>query len=204
MSNPVMKPPIRFRFDPEKFVACLTFFSSKAKNMDKLKAAKLLYYVDKYHLVRYGRPILGDVYYRLDFGPVPSMALDIMNEAIHPYPLRKIPQTNLELLRKYLRVDRGTKRHPVFELKAHPDMEVLSESEKEALEETVKEYGRYSGPQLIDLTHGEATWKKTRQNDVIDYRLFFEGARDASPEALEYLESLQENLELVFSLSAPA
>lgn len=204
MSNPVIKPSIRFKFDPEKFVACLTFFASKTKGVDKLKAAKLLYYVDKYHLVRYGRPILGDVYYRLDYGPVPSMALDIMNEAINPYPLRKIPQTNLELFGKYLRVDRRGKRHPAFELEAQPDMEVFSESEKEALEETVKEYGRYSGPQLIDLTHGEATWKKTKQNGVIDYRLFFEGAKDVSPEALEYLESLQENLELVFSLSAPA
>ncbi len=204
MSSPVVKPPIRFRFDSEKFVACLVFFASKAKAVDKLKAAKLLYYVDKYHLVRYGRPILGDVYYRLDYGPVPSMALDIMNEAINPYLLRKIPQTNLELLMKYLKVDKKEKKNPTFELKAQPDMEVLSESEKEALEETVKEYGRYSGPQLIDLTHRDATWKKTKQNGVIDYRLFFEGARDASPEALEYLESLQENLELVFSLSAPA
>ena len=46
--------------------------------------------------------------------------------------------------------------------------------------------------------------KRTEKNREMDYRLFFEGDKNASPEALEYLESLREDMELVFSLAAPA
>lgn len=204
MTTAAVKPPIRFKFDPEKFVASLAFFASHAKGVDKLKAAKLLYYADKYHLLRYGKPILGDVYYHLDYGPVPSKALDIMNEAIDPYHLRGIPQSNLELLRKYVKVDSEEKKHPLFAAKMEPDLDVFSESELEALNETIERYGHYSGRQLIDLTHREAPWLKTDRNEEIDYHLFFEGEKDASPEAAEYLESLREHIEVMFSLTAPS
>ena len=203
MATATIKPPIRFKFDPEKFVASLAFFASHAKGLDTLKAAKLFYYTDKYHLIRYGKPILGDVYYHLDYGPVPSKALDIMNEAIDPYRLRGIPQSNLELLTKYLKVD-SEKTHPTFEAKAEPDLDVFSESELEALRETIKRYGHCSGRQLIDLTHQEAPWLKTERNEEIDYHLFFESAKDASPGAAEYLESLREHMDVMFSLAAPS
>lgn len=197
------KPPIRFKFDIEKLVASLNFFASKTKGLDKLKAAKLLYYADKYHLTRYGRPILGDVYFHLDYGPVPSLSLDIMNEALSPYKPPNIPQENLELLKIYLKIGRE-KTYPTFDIKKHHELDVLSESEIEALQETVKKYGSYSSPQLIDLTHREASWKKSEKNREIDYRLFFEGETNARPEALEYLESLREDMEFIFSLTTPA
>ena len=202
-ADTIAKPPIRFKFEPEKFVASLAFFSSNIRGLDKLKAAKLLYYADKYHLVRYGKPILGDVYYHWDYGPVPFQSLAMMNEAIDSYRLPHITQENLELFQKHLRVN-VEKTHPTFEPKTSPDLEVLSESEQEALRETIKNFGRYTGPQLIEMTHREAPWRKTQRNDEIDYRLFFEGAKDVSPEALEYLESLRENSELMFFLSSPS
>ena len=80
----------------------------------------------------------------------------------------------------------------------------MSESEKEALQETVKKYGRHSGGDLIRLTHNEASWLKSEKNGEIDYRLFFDDAKDANREAFDYLESLQEQMDLVFSLSASA
>lgn len=202
MTSEHLKPPIKFKFDIEKLVACLYFFASKTKALDKLKAAKLLYFADKYHLTRHGKPILGDIYYRLDYGPIPSKSLDVLNEAIEPYQL-SIPQENLEMLKSYLKIDRS-KSHPVFEVKAPHDLDILSESEVEALQETIKKYGHYTGPQLIELTHKEASWRKTERNEEIDYRLFFEGEPHACPEALEYLESLREDMEFIRSLSAPA
>ena len=96
------------------------------------------------------------------------------------------------------------KNHPAFEMKKDRDPDVLSESEMEALQETIKEYGSRTGPELIQLTHREAAWVKSEKNREIDYRLFFEGERNASPEALEYLESIREDMELVFSLTSLA
>ena len=110
---------------------------------------------------------------------------------------------NLELLKTYLKVNHD-KKHPTFDVKKSHELDVLSESEIEALQETIKKYGHYSGPQLIDLTHREASWKKSEKNREIDYRLFFEGEANARPEALEYLESLREDMEFIFSLTIPS
>ncbi len=64
---------IRFRFQLPKVINALAYFASHGiRDLTKLKAAKLLYYVDKYHLLKYGRPVIGDHYVCMDFGPVPS------------------------------------------------------------------------------------------------------------------------------------
>src|SRR5712672_1956972 len=70
------------KFKPEKLVHGLVFFSSAGvSDLTKLKAAKLFYFADKEHLLRYGRPIIGDVYFALNLGPVPSHADDFFDEA---------------------------------------------------------------------------------------------------------------------------
>ena len=194
--------PLRFTLSPEKLVSSLAFFAQNTRGLDKLKAVKLLYYADKYHLTRYGRPIIGDIYFRLDYGPVPSKSLNIINDAIDPYKLRNVEQPILDLFSKFIHVNRG-KKHATLESKRGPDLEVLSNSEQEALNETVKRYGRCSGPQLIDLTHREAPWKKTKKNAEIDYWLFFEGEPDAKEDARHYFMALPENMEVLFQLSAP-
>ena len=65
----------------------LAFFSQRGvTDLTKLKAAKLLFFADKLHLNRYGRPILGDCYFCLDHGPVPSFSLNEMNDALDVNP----------------------------------------------------------------------------------------------------------------------
>ena len=198
-----MSYPVRLKFEKEKFVSSVAFLAAHIENLDKLKAAKLLYFADKYHLLKYGRPIMGDVYYRLDYGPVPSKALDIMNEVIQDRKM-DFPQPNLQLFREYLKID-ADKRYPTIELKKKVSdyLEYLSESEKEALQDTIEKFGKYSGAQLIKLSHKESPWLKTSENDEIDYRLFFEDA-ESDPAALEYFEqSFREQSEIVFLLTSP-
>ena len=105
------KTAIRFYFDVEKFVNAVAYFVKKTPRVDKLKAAKLLYFLDKYHLVNYGRPVTGDCYHSLDYGPVPSMSLDIMNDVISDLSLRR-PLRNKRTFEKYLQVDHKTTRYP--------------------------------------------------------------------------------------------
>lgn len=189
---------IRFRYDVEKFVNAVAYFVKKADRVDKLKAAKLLYFLDKCHLVRYGRPVTGDCYHSLDCGPVPSMSLDIMNDVICGVPLRRLLH-NKRAFERFLRVDKS-KRYPVFLLRRQPDLEVFSDSELEALDHTLAEYGSLTGPELIDLTHRELTWKSVK-NGEIDYRLFVIDSPNSS-EMLELMELDQENRELVDSLNS--
>ena len=66
-------PRIRFQFSPSKLVQAIAYFAwKKVPQLTKLKTAKLLYFADKHHLLAHGRPILGDVYFCMPHGPVPS------------------------------------------------------------------------------------------------------------------------------------
>ncbi len=189
---------IKFRYDVEKFANAVAYFVKKSGNMDKLKAAKLLYFLDKYHLMNYGRPVTGDCYHSLDYGPVPSMSLDIMNDVICGVPLRRLLH-NKRTFETFLQVDKS-KRYPVFVLKREPDLEVFSDSELEALDHTVNKHGNQSGPELINLTHKELAHKSVK-NGEIDYRLFIADSPNSS-EMLELMELDQENRELVDSLNS--
>lgn len=187
------KPIKRYRFKVEKFLAALAYLIEKTGSMDKLKASKLLYFADKFHLMDSGRPIIGDCYHRLDYGPVPSMALDIMNDAIIGTPLR-MPLPNIERFNQFFAVDdRGT--YPKFILRGvKPDYRIFSKSEIDALDQTVKKYGRKTGPQLILLTHQEPAWELA--NSEIDYRLFVLGQPNEE-EALALMELDEENREAI-------
>src|SRR5450759_3452798 len=75
--------PIRFRFDQDRSVAAVVYLASKLiEGLDKYKLSKLLFLADKFHLVQYARPITGDEYYALPYGPVPSSILNLLNAVI--------------------------------------------------------------------------------------------------------------------------
>jgi uncharacterized phage-associated protein len=42
-----------------------------------MKALKLIYFADRYHLRKYGRLVTNDIYYAMNYGPVPSSVKDI-------------------------------------------------------------------------------------------------------------------------------
>lgn len=195
-------PPPRFKFKIDKFVTCIAMFAKENfGDFDKLKAAKLLYFADKYHLVRFGTPIIGDNYVHLDFGPVPSKALDILNDACENRTITYAEgESNKDKFTEYLVVKKTLWHFPSFALKKDPNLDCLSESEQEAVLSTIEQYGKYSPGELIDLTHQDASWLKTERNEEIDYRLFFDNEPDARSEALEYLESLSEEYALSFGI----
>lgn len=124
------------KFNPEKLVHALAFFSrAGVRCLTKLKAAKLLYFADKEHLLRYGRPILGDVYYCLPYGPVPSVALNEMGDAIEK---TEVEDSDANLFRQYLEVKKGFwNRYPIFKAILPYDPDVFSQSELEVLGHTV-------------------------------------------------------------------
>src|SRR3990167_9391361 len=65
---------LAFDFDATKLAQALAFLATSVRDLSKLKAAKLLYFADKQHLLQHGRPIIGDRYFCLDCGPVPAVS----------------------------------------------------------------------------------------------------------------------------------
>ncbi len=185
---------IRFRYDVDKFVGAVAYFSAqRVPCLTKLKAAKLLYFADKLHLQRYGRPITGDDYYALPYGPAPTVSKDTMDEAERSSS--RLQDADLKKFLRVLEVIEGG-RHPEFRVKANVSFEDLSESETEILDDVIKEYGRFSGETLINITHREKSWIEGRKrgNNRIDFREMFDGPDEKQNQLLiELLEEDQED-----------
>jgi uncharacterized phage-associated protein len=187
---------ITFNFKLEKLVHALAYFAKNGvRNLTKLKAAKLLYFADKEHLLRHGRPILGDVYFCLPYGPVPSLALNEMSDAI---AAPEVEDEDRRLFNSVLKVHKPWfADHPVFQAKTF-DPDVFSESELEILREISKKYGQFTAGQLVDLTHREPTWTIANEARTpegrapIPYELFFVGASEQAQQMLEVLQSEHE------------
>jgi uncharacterized phage-associated protein len=155
---------LQFDFDAVKLGQALAYLAGGVRDLTKLKAAKLLYFADKAHLLGHGRPIVGDRYYCLDHGPVPSASLNAINDLLNPVRF-KLHGKTLEhrmskVLSEYLQVDRkGT--HPRLSARVSPNrLDALTATEGEVLDRTIETYGRLSASRLIDATHKEQPWLK--------------------------------------------
>jgi uncharacterized phage-associated protein len=198
---------IRFRFSPEKLVQALAFFAQRGvRDLDKMKAAKLLFHADKYHLLKYGRPVIGDQYACMEYGPVPSASLNVMNDALagdeHFPPMAK------ELFDDYLIVEKGIfRKYAVFRAKRQPDLDVFSDSDIKALEYAQKTFGAKSAWALSEESHAEPCWQAANENRapgssvMMDYRLFFEGHPEAA-DMLRFVEAQQEDRDASDELAA--
>lgn len=194
----IVMAQIRFRFAPEKLVQALVFFAQRGiRDLDKMKAAKLLFHADKFHLLKYGRPVIGDQYACMEYGPVPSASLTVMNDVIahdaHFQPLAK------ELFDEYLTVERPMfRKYPVFRARKDPDLDVFSDSDVEALEHAQKTFGAMPAWKLSEQSHDEPSWKLANERRapgssvIMDYRLFFEGHPEAA-DMLRFVEAEQED-----------
>jgi uncharacterized phage-associated protein len=190
-------PQIRFRFAPEKLVQALAYFARRGvRDLDKMKAAKLLFHADKYHLLTYGRPVLGDMYACMEYGPVPSASLNVMNDLIAHDP--QFPPVAKDLFDEYLSIERFLRKHPVFRAKKEPDLDVFSDSDIEALDHAFNTFGGKSAWQLSQASHDEPAWRIANEcrpegsSVIMDYRLFFEGHPEAAA-MLRFIEAQQED-----------
>jgi uncharacterized phage-associated protein len=147
--------PVEFQLDMDKVIAASIFIA--ARNVPELtvgKMLKMLFLSDKYHLVRYGRPITGDRYNAMNDGPVPSFTYDLFKQI-----LRRPFTPQGKQLAEALIID-FTYELPRFSARTDFDPEQLSKSDILALEETVRQFGDKSFEELSALTHTMAAYDK--------------------------------------------
>ncbi len=156
-----MTKKMRFGFNSEKFVNAVAYLAQACPQSTKLTICKQLYFADKEHLIRYGRPILGDLYYKLDHGPIPSVGLKMLRQ--------KASAGQNALLEKHITVI-GNAVHP----KLPANRKVFSKSDLTVLDWVIEKYGKMSARNLRNKTHGEKSWKAAQEHCAIDYALFFE------------------------------
>ena len=134
-----------------KATQALNYFARQSGgSVNKLKALKLLFFADRYHLRKYGRLVSECTYFAMQHGPVASEAKSIAEEAAG------LPQPVAAYARKYVCKKGDYDCATVTDI----DSSVLSATDREALDFAWRNFGRFSKYQLRDITHHYPEWKR--------------------------------------------
>ncbi len=138
----------------KKGVQALNYFACKKDSkINKMKAIKLVYFADRYHIRKYGRPVVGDVYWAMKFGPVASSTLRVAN-------LESDDAECFNYAKKFISHPKNDLKKEHFESRKNVEINVFSNSDIEALEASYSEFGEYDQFELAELTHIYPEWKK--------------------------------------------
>lgn len=181
--------------DTKKIIQALTYLAGKEndKVMDNMKAYKLLWLADRYHLRQTGMTITGDAYYAMPFGIVPSDAKCVLEN-------EKTKLKNPKGYRDRYIANKGAHQ---FMALADADLQVFSESDQEALDRVYEVFGGMSAKDLSKLSHRFPEWtfysklladKEQKNSYRIDLDHFFEDGPESDffCESREMLELTQE------------
>lgn len=145
------------RFDLKKAAQAINFLARKSHGeIDKIKVVKLIYFADRYHLRKYGRPITNDEYWAMEWGPVNSNVKDIadmsgfLGAMEKDYASQYVESPSKNIIKSILEVDN----------------KVFSQTDIEALTWAWETFGHLDGFALADLSHHYPEWLKFK--DIIE------------------------------------
>jgi len=140
---------IGFGFAYKKATQILNFFAiHNGGEIEKLHALKLVFFADRYHLRKYGRPITNDQYWAMKLGPVPGGTKDLF-ELDSASPLERHYSEDF--------FERGKNSHSIRSI-ADVDQRVFSESDQEAVEFAWNTFGSKTG--IVEKTHCYPEWQR--------------------------------------------
>lgn len=177
--------------DTTKIIQSLTYLADHQpkRTMDNMKAFKLLWLADRYHLRQTGRTITGDSYYAMPYGIVPSDAKCILEDE----------KTKLKNPKGYKDQYICCKGKHSYVAISHPDLTVFSDSDQDALDKVIKVYGSSDAMQLSKLSHKFPEWifyqdlledKEEKNSYKIDLDHFFKSAPNEAKELFDDNEEL--------------
>lgn len=145
----------------KKTTQAINYFARKKEGqINKMKAIKLIYLADRYHLRKYGRPVIGDTYLAMKFGPVGSYTLNVAN-----FSEKNLDRECLRYAREYLGHPKNDSKGQEMLSKKEVDMETFSQTDIEAFERIYQEFGDKDQFELARvITHSYPEWSKFRKD----------------------------------------
>lgn len=138
-----------FHFAYKKAAQAINYFAlQNGGEIAKLHTLKLVYFADRYHLRKYGRPITNDQYWAMQFGPVASGVKEI-------FELDSLSHAERHYAEEFLA--KGRKEYSVRSLSG-VDTSVFSQSDREALLFAWITFGK--NPKIVEKTHQYPEWKR--------------------------------------------
>jgi uncharacterized phage-associated protein len=168
--------PIRFRPNIRKALEVILWCASKRGAADFHTVLKVLFGAEIAHLNAWGRPIVGDTFHAMEYGPV----------AVGTYELMKREPLALEALGD-LDPPFNVRGFTVSPRRA-PDLSAFSPSELVALEDGWRTYGHLPFSGRTEASHRHPAWQRAWDAGRwrMDWFDFLEG-ENATPEAREDL-----------------
>jgi uncharacterized phage-associated protein len=157
--------PMKFAFNDSKALAALAFIANERPGVTPLFVAKILFFAEKWHINRYGRPIIADTYIAMVRGPVPSTIKNFIDE-------------------KWDWVDRPdgfdeaitiSSKHWIRRVmpgQGKPNVSCLSETDMECLRAAIDYCKNKTSGELSELTHFERAWRNAPTNGPMNYEDF--------------------------------
>jgi len=158
--------------DYRKATQAINYLATKFPNstINDLVAIKLIWLADRYHLRRFGRPVVWDQYFAMGKGPVNTLVKDIAEKTSY---LK-------DEARQYS--DEYIKRVSQYNIKSisDPDLSVFSQTDLEALNFAFSQLGDMEKFDIVKYTHEFPEWSKhkteltdTRRMVEMDFSDFF-------------------------------
>lgn len=177
-------------FDYKKATQVINYLTKKeGGQIDKLKLIKLVYFADRYHLRRYGRPMVNDAYFAMPLGPVGSSVKDIAEFSGF------LDKSERDYANSF--IGRGGSANTVVSI-ADVDSGVFSVSEIEALDFAYGEFGTKTAPSLVNITHRYPEWSKFKSaleskettREPMSYTDFFNNPDDSSVDKFAFTKDI--------------
>ncbi len=179
-----------YRKNIKKILEGLVWIASNRPGIDHYHALKVFFKADKCHLNKYGRPIFGDNYVAMDFGPVASTTYNIIKK--DRLICKKEELSNIE---KSLQIEQFKNRKILWALR-NPDTNFFSRTDIQCLEESLENYGSMSFGQLIRDTHKDPAYKRAwerkpenSRQSKIEFEELIEENNPNREEIIEYMRS---------------
>ncbi|HEV2628044.1 MAG TPA: Panacea domain-containing protein [Pseudolabrys sp.] len=175
--------PLKFAFNEAKALETLAFIAKIKAGFTPFYVAKVLFFAEKWHLNRYGRPIIADTYIAMPRGPVPSTIKNYMDGewGWSPEP---------DGLDEAVKIDHSGRFPRLMPIEGRQEGGLLSSSDAECLKEAIDYCKDKSPDELSKITHFEKAWKAAEANRPMDYADFID---DDNPHKKEILRLAQEN-----------
>lgn len=155
--------PLRFQFDERKGREALAYIASRWPSVTVFFASKTLFFAEKAHLNRYGRPIVADTFIAMPNGPVPSTLYDFLKSE---FGLAGDPEAFREAI--------DVRNYPALAARRAPQIDALTESDIECLDEAIAFCRARGFGYLSQLTHQERAWAEAPTNGPMDYENFID------------------------------
>jgi uncharacterized phage-associated protein len=169
------------RYEIEKVAnAIILALDLGVKYLGKTKLMKLLFFADKEHLKKYGRPIFYDNYIKEKKGPVPSITYSIISS--YNDKERDDFGDEVKKLLQWIEIDEKDigYSHPmmIFRKKREFNPEIFSRSEIEILKGIFEKFKELTAEEISEISHKLPEYKETSMYGIIPYESMAEDMAD--------------------------